>query len=204
MAGDRGLARWRIDNNEACPNDAYRLSASQHAPLARLGELLDFPLVTWLRDTAPTLTGAWAVLIVGIVTAAASVSAYWRNAAEARKSEQRETLSRAIADVIAWKELPYRVARRLDDEPETKRDLIRAFHEVQERLDYDQVWVRLFDTRVAECFDTLLDDVKKRSAQHIKDAWTGGPKAASFLNGQYTVDTKASEAALVEAIRRKV
>jgi hypothetical protein len=54
---------------------------------------------------------------------------------------RRDRYSDIVRTLVAWIEFPYRVRRRVDDEPVTLAGLAAIGHELQERLAGDQTWI---------------------------------------------------------------
>jgi hypothetical protein len=112
--------------------------------------------------------------------------------------------SDALADVIAWKELPYRIARRFDDSADSKRQIVSEFHALQQALENHMAWIRITDEDVFQAYDALVRGVRQGCEAHIKDAWTNGPQDVSFLGPKYATDTAKLEQEFVEAVRRRL
>jgi hypothetical protein len=54
---------------------------------------------------------------------------------------RRERYAATAEHLVAWLEVPYRIRRRVDDDPRTLAALAESFHDLQEHLANDQAWV---------------------------------------------------------------
>lgn len=92
------------------------------------------PRASWYQDP-----GFWAVF-VPLLVAAATLWHSQRQSLAKRDGERRDRLAveygRALADAIAWLEMPYRVARRTSNSPETLAALVDKHHALQERIEH--------------------------------------------------------------------
>lgn len=120
----------------------------------------------------------WALL----VPLAVAVFVAWRAQRDwvaRRAAERRDALAaeygRALADAIAWTELPYRVARRTSDSPETLAAIVGKFHDLQERLEHNLRWLQLDSQTVGVAYEQLVSLVKRKAEDDIRAAWRRDP-----------------------------
>jgi hypothetical protein len=118
-------------------------------------------------------------LLVSLVVVAVTVWAASREALRSRAMQRRHELARcygdALADALAWCELPYRVARRTSDAPETLADLADKFHQLQERIEHHRRWLQLESDSVCAAYAALVAGVKERARGPIAAAWRRPP-----------------------------
>jgi hypothetical protein len=167
---------------------------------------LDFGLGTvsaTLGADLGLLSDAWAVLIAGVCTAFCSILVWKRTQDAKRRDELRSLLSEALMEILEWKEMPYRIARRFDDDGDTKRTIVEDFHRIQKRLNFFAAWIDAYDEELGTAYRQLLSDVKAQTEPHIQKAWSDGPRGVSFLGSRYLVDTNSQEQRFISVARSR-
>lgn len=91
------------------------------------------------------------------------------------RDRKREVCAKAIADALAWLELPYRVRRRCDDSPATLTALVGRIHDLQERLAFDESWVRIEIPQAYPGFFALIAATRDAAREPLRDAWDAPP-----------------------------
>ncbi|TDC46590.1 hypothetical protein E1212_26505 [Jiangella ureilytica] len=143
---------------------------------------------------ALTLLGS--SVIAGLIT---SVLGNLRAAAAAR----REGYANAVRSLIARGEYPYRVRRRVSDEPDVLAALVGRGHDLQEQLAACRTWVNSEHRALGELFDKALADIDANVKQATADAWNQAPMATASgmnLNGWGPGDQRPHLARLERAI----
>lgn len=97
------------------------------------------------------------------------------NGRRASAAERRDKYAAAVEAVVAWAEYPYRVRRRVDDDPQTLSKLADLGHDLQERLARHQAWVSAESSPVSHELNTVIDDARKRVSDSITEAWDAAP-----------------------------
>lgn len=126
---------------------------------------------------ALTLLGS--SVIAGLIT---SVLGNLRAAAAAR----REGYANAVRSLIARGEYPYRVRRRVSDEPDVLAALVSRGHDLQEQLAACRTWVTSEHRAMGNLFDEALADIDATVKQATADAWNKAPITTAIgmnLNG---------------------
>lgn len=143
----------------------------------------------WWRDVA-----AWAVAagLLGVVLGA------WFNAHENRKqraADRRRELTvqygQALALAVSWTEVPYRVARRTSDDPETIALIVEHVHSLQEQLEANRQWLMFESVKVGSAYQQLVGAAKTQCEPHIRAAWLRDPATtaqAQNLGALYRAD----------------
>jgi hypothetical protein len=114
-------------------------------------------------------------LLAGSIGAAAALLTYAGTQKAKRNDDQRKMYANAMLAVSEFQEMPYRIARRTDDHPETMRQLDERVRQVQERLNYYRFLLRLESPRVADAFEDLLRKTRDAGNAHRRSAWDGPP-----------------------------
>lgn len=107
-------------------------------------------------------------VVAGIISAAVSGV---RNAATAR----REGYTRAVETLIARAEYPYRVRRRVSDDPEVLAALVSQGHELQERLAGCRTWVASENSHLGRRYERALATIDSGVGPATRDAWDAPP-----------------------------
>lgn len=120
----------------------------------------------------PAFLGLLVTLLAALITAWVTLRRAKKDRNAARRSALAAQYSAALADALAWRELPYRVARRTGDDAETLGKLTDAFHELQERIEHHRQWTQLEAPAVGDTYANLVDTLRRRADDAIKFAWT--------------------------------
>lgn len=98
------------------------------------------------------------------VVAASGLSAYFA----AKRDRRRVLYGKAVQEILKWNEMVYRVRRR---DPSEDRDLIHAFHEIQEGLSYHQAWIASESKYLHRSYLRLVKAIKDDCLAPINAAW---------------------------------
>lgn len=143
---------------------------------------------------ALTLLGS--SVIAGLIT---SVLGNLRVAAGAR----RDGYASAVRTLISRGEYPYRVRRRVSDEPEVLAALVSMGHDLQEQLAACRMWITSEHRALGGLFDKALADIDATVKQATVDAWNQAPITTAGgmnLNGWGPGDVWPHVASLERAI----
>ena len=143
---------------------------------------------------ALTLLGS--SVVAGLIT---SVLGNLRTAATTR----REGYANAVRSLIARAEYPYRVRRRVSDDPDVLADLVGRGHDLQEQLAACRTWVASEHRVLGSMFEKALADIDATVKQATGDAWKQTPittAAGMNLNGWGPGDQWTHVAKLERAI----
>ncbi|MGW5667026.1 hypothetical protein [Micromonospora sp. NPDC003776] len=95
----------------------------------------------------------------------------------------REGYAEAAKALAAWDNFPYRVERRIDDHPETRRALSELGSDITERLAYYSGWVSADSPAMGEFYMRLVQRLRVEVAPHARFAWNQPPRlSASDMN----------------------
>lgn len=135
-------------------------------------------------------------VIAGLIT---SVLGNLRAAATAR----REGYASAVRSLIARAEYPYRVRRRVSDDPNVLAALVSRGHDLQEQIAACRTWVNSEHQALGDLFDKALADIDATVKQATADAWNQPPITTANgmnLNGWGPGDQWPHVASLEHAI----
>ncbi len=94
-----------------------------------------------------------------------------RQGAESR-ARKRLDCAKALADALAWLELPYRVRRKVDDKSLSQMaSLADRAHELQEAHLLHESWLRIEVPEVYEIYISLLHAVREAAREPLRVAW---------------------------------
>ncbi|WP_392466827.1 hypothetical protein ACF3NS_14085 [Arsenicicoccus cauae] len=137
---------------------------------------------------APTGTGSsnvWvvvAVTLLGSSVIAGLITTVLGNL-RATAATRREGYANAVRSLIARGEYPYRVRRRVSDEPDVLAALVSRGHDLQEQLAACRTWVNSEHRAMGELFDKALSDIDASVKPATRDAWDQPPiTTASGMN----------------------
>ena len=160
-----------------------------------------------LHASDPSLWPFAATVLAAAITALVAVAIYVANLIERARDRKREMCAHALADALAWLELPYRIRRRTSDSPDTLTALAGRAHNLQEQLLLHSSWLRIELPKVAPLYDALLASVKSAAADPLTDAWRSPPvqDAGQMNTGPALPLLPANEvAAFCDSVRRSL
>jgi hypothetical protein len=92
-------------------------------------------------------------------------------------SRRRDRYAQAVGTLVAWLEFPYRIRRRVDDEPATLSSLAVRGNDLQEQLASDEVWIVTESQQVAVVYREVRSAIGKAVNVAAKEAWNLPPAA---------------------------
>lgn len=116
----------------------------------------------------------WSLVLAALPVAGAIVVAViprWSEANERRRTRYAE----AVEGLVAWAEFPYRIARRVDNEPGTLKDLARLGHSLQEGLAFHGAWIETESPRMGKLYKSVDSCLRAEVGQAIQKAWNRPP-----------------------------
>lgn len=117
---------------------------------------------------------------VAVLTTAGNLVLKRFDTADGRR---RDHYADAVSTLVAWSEFPYRVRRRVDDEPDTMAALAAIGHDLQERLACHEAWISTDSATAAAAFKMARASLAEPVGEAIKDAWDKPPiSKASEMN----------------------
>ena len=123
-----------------------------------------------------TVSGfAYAVGVAVTIALATAVGTQIISRLSDTASRRRDRYSALVRTLVAWTEFPYRVRRRVDDNPTTLAGLAAIGHELQERLAGDQAWVLAESRYVGKVYIEVRRAINKQVGPAITDAWNLPP-----------------------------
>jgi hypothetical protein len=116
----------------------------------------------------------------GLITALLAIYTLWLNGQRAERTRRRELYAGAWAAVQAYKEFPFAIRRRSDDEPAAERVRIsEELREVQKDLVYHEALVgRERSGRVATEYRNLVTRTREIAGGLIHEGWKTPPITA--------------------------
>lgn len=127
-------------------------------------------VLTWLGQGVGALAGI--VLTAGVVSAL--VTKLFDRGAK-RDERVRDGYADSTAVLVAWGEFPYRVARRMSDEPDVCAALVSRAHDAQEALACRRAWVVGESVVMSEAYAAITAQLRPQVAEATKAAWRRTP-----------------------------
>jgi hypothetical protein len=122
-------------------------------------------------------------VVAALVAALGALLAYLLGQRQAALERKRRACAEAIADALSWFNLPYRIRRRLSNEPETLNALNERINSLRERLEFHEMWLRVEVPKAHPHFHQLVLAVRQASRSAIEEAWESAPiRTASQMN----------------------
>jgi hypothetical protein len=145
----------------------------------------------------------WGVA-AALITAAAGLIGQALVRLRESRDRRREEYGRAYAAAMNWVEFPYRIARRVSDEPDVRAGLVDAMHRAQQDIYFHQGWLRTTSPEICASYDALVAAVKNQTRAHIQEAWGRAGDPAAALENRFDVDVAAVSDMFIESIRKDV
>lgn len=135
----------------------------------------------WFQVAVASLPVAGAIVV--------AVVPRWAEAQERRRTRYAE----AVRALVAWAEFPYRVARRVSDDPDVLAALAAEGHALQEDLAFFEAWVSAESKAMGRLYREASDAVRAAAGPAMQAAWREPPvgKAADMNLGSLGVDRDA-------------
>lgn len=133
-----------------------------------------------LMSAAPPIEASanwWAPAIVAaIVAAAVSLTTFGLTGRRARIDRQRQVFADAFEAVMEYREYPFIVRRRNNDEPAKERQRISGeLSKVQGKLNGFKARLLVEDRDVGLAYSELVNQTRRVAGPFIKDAWDNDP-----------------------------
>ncbi len=110
-------------------------------------------------------------LTAALVAAAVALYLNARGRKNAERDRRRTLYSEAYRVALEWCEGIYRVRRRPQD-GSGDADLVRHFHEMQERIAYYEGWLAMESPQLGRAYKRFLREVMDEARSLIQDAWS--------------------------------
>ena len=136
---------------------------------------------------AAVSTIAFAIAVPVVVAVLTAVGTLLVTRAGDAANQRRDRYAQCIQTLVAWVELPYRIRRRVDDEPVTLTALASRAHDLQEQLAANRVWIATDSPRLAAVYEQAAAEIQNLAAPFLQEAWRSAPitRAADMVLGQW-------------------
>lgn len=103
---------------------------------------------------------------------------------------KQDRYAQAIGSLVAWFEFPYRIARRVDDKPETLAELTENAHDLQIALVTHQAWMAGDSRTIQRAYTQTVEWVKEHCQSAIANAWAQPTESLDMNIGDLGLDHK--------------
>ena len=121
-------------------------------------------------------------LIVGAITAVSAITVLllgsYLSHAHQRRAKRAEMYAEAFKTAVSWREMLYRVRRR-ERKPEASAELVKLFHDLQEKINFYDGWISIESIYVHRSYCRLVKAVKSKTEDLLNEAWQKAPRAPS-------------------------
>lgn len=119
-------------------------------------------------------TDVWLIVVLTVLgsSVVAGLLTSVLGSLRATASARREGYANAVRALIARAEYPYRVRRRVSDDPDVLAALVARGHDLQEQLAACRTWVSSEHRVVGAMFEKALADIDAAVNPATTDAWT--------------------------------
>lgn len=139
----------------------------------------------------------YGTIIAALVAALVAVGGYLIAQNSARRERKTKFFAEALLAVKDFEELPYRIARRSDDSPETRERLGRLITDAYVKLAFYQAWLQIDSPFVARAYLLLSLRAERFGEIQRQHAWSSplitNNKEAD-LGSRYYYGTKRASA----------
>lgn len=113
------------------------------------------------------------------VAAVVSVITLWINGVRQERGRRRELYGKALAATMAYREFPYAIVRRRNEDQHRSEERVRlseALREVQADISLHQALLRVERSEdVVKAYNTLVGKTREIAGGYMKDAWQAEP-----------------------------
>ena len=88
---------------------------------------------------------------------------------------RRDRYAQAVQTIAAWAEFPYRIRRRVNDDPSTLAELAKLGHDLQERMAYQRARFATDHPSLASAFDEARAQISDAVGPASREAWRSEP-----------------------------
>jgi hypothetical protein len=118
-------------------------------------------------------------VLAALLTAALNIAFARRKSLEEERARLRTTFAEAFEAVVRYKEMPYAIRRRRDDEPGAERvRLSEEMRQIQAKLSYYSMWTAGESAAVGDAYATLVGQLRRVAGKACHDAWTAESTSA--------------------------
>ena len=129
----------------------------------------DAPAASGGGLTAAALSAA---VVAAIVSGSITTALARRATSLEERARVRTTLAEAYQAYADYKEFPYAIRRRRDDQDGEERvRLSEEVRRVQSRLSFYQAWTRAEDTTTGAAYDNLVGQLRRVAGASMRAAW---------------------------------
>lgn len=126
-------------------------------------------LTTVAASTTGTIVKSVAIPV--IVAAATAVVTLLLTRLSDAANRRRDRYADAVATLVAWIELAYRVRRRTDDSAKTMTELANRGHDLQEQLACHEAWISTENSQVAATYAHARKAIGALVGPALQEAW---------------------------------
>lgn len=121
---------------------------------------------------------------------------------DAERDRRRDLYSEAYKTALHWCEGIYRIRRR-DAQGSEDRDLVKHFHDMQERIAYYEAWLSMESPEMGSAYRSLLRSVKGECLPLAQAAWSqpGRPPTKPTPPDDRHPDVSEAKEAFVQDVR---
>lgn len=100
---------------------------------------------------------------------------WWLRRWGSARDRKRERYAETIQNLVAWYELPYRIRRRVSDDPSELLRVSQQAHKLQERMANDQAWVAMEQRIIGAEYVRCLQALREQVLPCAQKAWNSEP-----------------------------
>lgn len=126
-------------------------------------------------------TPVWATVVLAIVGSAvvANIVAGFLTKLRETAAARRDRYAAATQLLVARLEYPYRIRRRVSDDPSVLSDLASRGHDLQERLAEARAWVTSESAALGTLYAETLVVIDRAAGVSCQEAWDAAPAATA-------------------------
>ncbi|MGV0806696.1 hypothetical protein [Mycolicibacterium setense] len=115
-------------------------------------------------------------VLAALLTATFNRALARRKSLEEERARLRSTFAEAFETVLRYKEMPYAIRRRRDDEPAAERvRLSDEMREIQAKLSYYELWITGESKAVGDAYSALVHNLRRIAGDACQRAWQTDP-----------------------------
>ena len=134
--------------------------------------------MTAIAATWTNTLGETQALVAGATILAVALTALF-GAGSGRRRARQERYATMVGTLAGWAELPFRVRRRMTDDPAAVAALVERAHHLQEQMVLDVAELTAECHWLAARYETAQNRIQHEAAPHLQEAWSTQPAGTS-------------------------
>jgi hypothetical protein len=114
---------------------------------------------------------SFATVIAAVIAALAALGGYLANQFANRREQRIGMYAEALRALGTYQDIPYRIVRRPNSEPETRERLGILLSEAVSQVRFYESWLQIHSPEVGAAYALLFRRIRQLARSHMANAW---------------------------------